>query len=393
MQSIIRPRKGPLKIIEDLGMDSRERLMKTLRGEVTDKVPISLYEFDGFYDSWIHDYPEYKNILNYAEGKTDKMHFWSPYESKPVLFYGLVKEDTVKQESWKEKESTYIKTSISTPKGIALSISRQDKGIHTSWKIEHLCKDVDDARKILSIPYEPWCPPVESFYKLDERLNGSGIILGDIPDALCLTVELFGLTKFLKVYMTYRRLIFELMDFFHERISKYLRHILARGAVTIYRIVGPEYASPPYLHPEEFDRLVTSYDVDLVSILHRYGGYARLHSHGKIKKVLDAFKEMKIDAIDPLEPPPDGDIELDEARKILGNEVTLIGNIEERLFEIGTKKEIEKQVRKAINKGAQNGGFILCPTAMPLTTPLSKRIQKNIIFYIDCGLKYGKLKS
>lgn len=31
-------------------MDSRERLLKTLNGEETDRVPISLYEFDGFYD-------------------------------------------------------------------------------------------------------------------------------------------------------------------------------------------------------------------------------------------------------------------------------------------------------------------------------------------------------
>ena len=30
-----------------------------LKGEPVDRVPISLYEFDGFYDSWIHKAPEY----------------------------------------------------------------------------------------------------------------------------------------------------------------------------------------------------------------------------------------------------------------------------------------------------------------------------------------------
>ncbi|MBC7319819.1 hypothetical protein H5T89_04170, partial [bacterium] len=66
-------------------------------------------------------------------------------------------------------------------------------------------------------------------------------------------------------------------------------------------------------------------------------------------------------------------------------------NIEERLFEVGTKPEIEVAVRRAIEEGTNNGPFILCPTAMPLTTPLDKRIQENIIHYIDCGIKYGKL--
>lgn len=77
----------------------------------------------------------------------------------------------------------------------------------------------------------------------------------------------------------------------------------------------------------------------------------------------------------PLEPPPDGDVELHEARKILRTETVLIGNIEERLFEIGRKTDIEKQVKKTISQAAITVGFILCPTAMPISTPLRKRIQ------------------
>ena len=102
------------------------------------------------------------------------------------------------------------------------------------------------------------------------------------------------------------------------------------------------------------------------------------------------MSDMGIDAIDPLEPPPDGDITLKEAREVLGDKVVLIGNIEERLFEIGTKDDIEIAVKVAIEEGASKGPFILCPTAMPLTTPLDKKIQENIIHYIDCGIKYGK---
>ena len=374
-----------------LTLNSRTRLMKVLRGEEVDRVPISLYEFDGFYDGWIRNYPRYVEILEYAEGKTDKMYFWAPSDGKPVLFYGVLDKQHIKRVTWQDKGSAYTKTVIETPKGQITTISRRDKGVHTSWRIKHFCEDEEDARKILSLPYLPWQPNAKSFFTLDKKLGGSGIILGDVPDALCLTVELFGLSKFLKLYIRRKDLIFELLDFFHERIYNYLEHILREGAVTMYRICGPEYATPPYLHPREFDRLVTSYDVELVDLLHKYGGYARLHSHGKVKRILPSLREIKVDAVDPLEPPPDGDVELNEARKILGDDVVLIGNIEERLFEIGEKEDIEKQVRKAIRQGASGGGFILCPTAMPLTTPLQKKVQENIIHYVDCGLKYGKL--
>ena len=100
---------------------------------------------------------------------------------------------------------------------------------------------------------------------------------------------------------------------------------------------------------------------------------------------------MGIDATDPVEPPPDGDVELKEARQILGDKVTLIGNIEERLFHTGGKEDMERAVRKAIEEGASGGRFILCPTAMPLTTPLDKRVRENIIHYIDSGIKYGRI--
>ena len=373
-------------------MTSRERILRTLKGEKVDRIPISLYEFEGFYDSWIYDYPEYVRILEYARDKTDKMYFWSPKSDKPNLFYGEIEEKSIETKKWEEKKSIHTKTIIKTPRGELSSLQRQDEGVHTTWTLENLCKNEEDAEKILSLPYIPYRPAINSFFELDKKLGDTGIILGDIPDALCLTVEIFGFTKFLLTYIDNRKLIFRLMDFFQERIYNYLKYLLEKGAATMYRIIGPEYATPPYLHPEEFDKLVTPYDKELVKLLHHYQGFARLHSHGKIKKTLKSFIEMEIDATDPVEPPPDGDVELKEAREILGNKVTLIGNIEERLLETGSEEEIENQVKKAIKEGkTSNGAFILCPTAMPLNTPLNKKVQENIIHYIDCGINYGKI--
>lgn len=371
-------------------MTSKERLLNVFEGKKNDRVPISLYEFDGFYDGWIYDYPEYVEILEYAKGKTDKMYFWAPEIKTPSLFYGEIEPDMIKTEKWEEGGETHTKTIIKTPGGELYSHSRTDKGVHTSWTIEHFCKDIKDAEKILSIPYVPLKPDVSSFFKKEKELGDEGILMGDIPDALCLTVGMFGFSKFLMVYIDHPEIIFKLINFFQERIYNYLKYLLENGAITLYRIVGPEYATPPYLRPDDFDKLVTLFDKELVGLLHKFGAKARLHSHGKIKSVLNSFLEMEIDATDPVEPPPDGDITLKEAREILGERIVLIGNIEERLFEIGSKKDIEEAVKKAIEE-TEGTSFILCPTAMPLTTPLDKKIKENIIHYIDSGIKYGKI--
>ncbi|MBN1445393.1 MAG: hypothetical protein JW957_04720 [Candidatus Omnitrophica bacterium] len=372
-------------------MNGRERLLKTFNGESVDRIPVSLYEFDGFYDSWIYNYPEYAEILEYAKGKTDKMYFWRPEGNKPSFLWGEVEKEMIDYTTWEEKKAVHTKTTIKTPLGEISDHTRADEGVHTSWTIENFCKDIKDAERLLSIPYIPSKPDVSSFSEKDRKVGEEGILMADTPDPLCSTVEMFGFTKFLMVYMENPEIIFKLMKFFHERIFNNLEHLLKNGAVTIYRIVGPEYATPPYLRPEEFDKLVTPFDKELVSLLHRYGAKARLHSHGRIKKALNSFLEMGIDATDPVEPPPDGDVSLRDARETLGEKCVLIGNIEERLFEVGSKKDMEEAVKKAMDDAAGKGPFVLCPTAMPLTTPLDKKIQENIIHYIDSGIKYGKL--
>ena len=114
-------------------LSSRFRLIRTLEGEEIDRVPISLYEFDGFYDSWIYLHKEYVEILKHAEGKTDKMYFWSPQALEPVFFYGVIDGQCINRKSWRDGRSVYTKIVIETPRGPVETIKRQDDNIHTSW--------------------------------------------------------------------------------------------------------------------------------------------------------------------------------------------------------------------------------------------------------------------
>ena len=202
-------------------MTSRERILKTLQGErpdrvdtlqspchtpknrsglTADRVPISLYDFDGFNEDWIHNYPEYEAILKYAEGKTDRFFSWGPISDKPNIFLGELPPDTIKTTRWREGNSTYTKTTVKTPEGEISNLVREDDNIHTGWELEKICKNETDAEKIMSLPYTPFKPPVDSFFELDKKLGETGIILGDLSDALLLTVEIFGFSRFLMLY-------------------------------------------------------------------------------------------------------------------------------------------------------------------------------------------------
>ena len=372
---------------------SRKRLLRVLRGEPIDRVPISLYEFDGFYDSWIHEAPEYTEILNYAKGRTDKMYFWSPdWKGIKTLFFTCIEERDLRTEEWFKGKRKFTKTVINTPRGEVQNVRWEEEGVHTSWTREHFCKNIDDARKILSLRDNPVFPPVEGFRQADKKLGEEGILLVDLIDPLCLVAELFAFSDFLIFALTEEKTIMKLLNTAYERIYNYTEYLLKKGVITLFRIVGPEYATPPYLSPSYFHKFVTKYDKELVSLIHSCGGFVRLHCHGKIGKILDEISLMSPDALDPIEPPPDGDIELGELKRRVGDKITLMGNIEERCFEVYSKDEMDAIVKKTMKEGAPRGRFVLLPTAMPLTTPLKPKIKENIIQYIDSGLTYGEYR-
>ena len=82
--------------------------------------------------------------------------------------------------------------------------------------------------------------------------------------------------------------------------------------IFIFRICGPEYATPPFLSPELFRRFVTPYLTEIIAEIRGAGAFARVHCHGRIARVLDQMVEAGAQGLDPIEPPPDGDITLGE---------------------------------------------------------------------------------
>ncbi|NLT41505.1 MAG: hypothetical protein GXX93_02415 [Anaerolineae bacterium] len=120
------------------------------------------------------------------------------------------------------------------------------------------------------------------------------------------------------------------------------------------------------------------------------GGLIWLHSHGKMSPVIEGFMEMGVDCLNPIEPPPMGDMTLRQAREVVGNRMCLEGNLEADDMFRAPAERIRRLVAEAI-EDARGGGLILCPTSgfmeWPIATP---RQVENYLTYIEAGLEYGK---
>jgi len=369
---------------------SRRRLLGAFQRRPVDRVPVHLYDFQEYTDQWKINDESYRGVVDYARAKCDSMVMYMPAAKNAKAF--MTSSEQVEVESRKRREDgcTITENSIITPKGRLTQIFKDKDNIYTTWQIKHVLETEEDVEKFLSIPYEPVKYDFSRFYELQKEIGQGGVMLIDFGDPLCNVAELFNFGDFTVWAMTRRDVFTRLCDVMFERVKDYIKACLDEGVGPVYRLFGPEYATPPYLPGELFKEYVVKYDTELIRMIREAGFFVQMHSHGKVGSVLHYIEQCSPDALEPLEPPPDGDIELAEVKKRIGHKITLCGNMEMRGFEIGTPEEIDAKVKKIMEDAKGEGGFILMPTATPITVPLEERIARNLIQFIDSGIKYGR---
>jgi len=84
-------------------------------------------------------------------------------------------------------------------------------------------------------------------------------------------------------------------------------------------------------------------------------------------------------AIDPIEPPPHGDVELEYVRHKYGDKLVLFGNIEVADIENMEPSEFEKVVEKTLEDGTsgEGKGFVLMPSSAPNGRIITPQIMAN----------------
>ncbi len=367
-------------------MTRRERLMATIRGESVDRPPVSFYELNGL-DENPHDPdpfniytdPSWHPLIELTRDKTDRIVM------RDIQFAGLERDliDNLAQLRIHENNTgRHVTKTINVNGHVLTCRTRRDRDVNTIWTQEHLLKDVDDLRAFLEIPL-PQVRPTDlitsSILQAEETLGDSGIVMLDTFDPLCLAAALFSMEDYTIIALTeptlFHQLLEKLADFLLPQIKAAAQSLPGR----LWRIYGPEYASPPYLPPRLFREYVVRYDTPMIKAIHQYGGYARIHSHGNLKLILDDIMATGCMGLDPIEPAPQGDVSLAYVRERYGKELVLFGNLEASDIENCPTDQFETKVQQALKEGTSGSGrgFVLMPSACPYGRKLSTLALKN----------------
>ena len=377
-------------------MTRRERLMATLRGEGVDRPAVNFYEIGGFDidaddpDEFnvYHD-PSWRPLLQLAEEHSDLIRMRSPvrcrsYDPKESSEQrnAAGRFDNIRQvQEYVEDGCRCTRVTLRVGGRTLTSATRRSPDLDTVWTTEHLLKNADDLRAYLELPDELLVETVDvtPLVEAERRLGDRGIVMVDTEDPICAVAYLFDMEDFLVLALTEQKLL-------HRLLEKLAGPIYARTEETarlfpgrLWRIYGPEYATEPYLPPHLFDEYVVRYTQPMVRMIREHGGFARIHSHGRIRAVLDSIVGMGADAIDPIEPPPQGDVELADVRREYGKDLVLFGNIELCDIEAMDPQPFERAVAKALADGTQGQGrgFVLMPSSAPMGRNITSRVMAN----------------
>jgi Uroporphyrinogen decarboxylase (URO-D) len=375
-------------------MNRKERLNRTFTGKSVDRPAVCFYEIDGFTQNPhnpdiynIYNDSSWQPLLALAREKSDVI----ASTHAPVLHQGkaidLIPEQYIEHVIDDDGKCMTTATTVRCGEKVLTSKSVREKDINTTWVTEHLLKDVDDLKAWLELPLPELTGEVQiqEVLELESRIGHAGCIMLNTPDPLCAIAHLFEMGNYTIIAMTEQDIFEKALDkaalFFEWRVDLISREFPGR----LWRIFGPEYASPPYLPPELFARYVTKYNKRLVEIIHRNGGYARLHSHGNLEKILALIVETGCMGLDPIEPPPQGDVELAYVRKKYGKELVLFGNLEASDLENLSEYKFREKIKQAISEGTagEGRGFVLMPSACPYGRELSNVAMKNYEAMID----------
>ncbi len=284
-------------------------------------------------------------------------------------------------------------TLLHTPRGDLKYVYDMDDGVFTNWDMHKPIQCPEDVDRLLSVPYKFEPPATEDYEPFRRHRAEMGQYATGGSGMNCMVAMLCGVMSYqqlLEWLVSEPQLIRRLADAWLERVSQKVEWLLSQGVGPFWHFNGIERACPPMMGPAQWDEYIRPYDGEIMRMIKKSDPQARIHvhCHARVGAFLDMFVELGVDSTDPVEPEPQGDVDLAAAKRKYDGGLVFFGNIEFLDMETRQPEEIDELVRRAIEEGGRHN-FVLCTSAGPHQRPTDEFLA-NAERYIEAGLMYGR---
>jgi uroporphyrinogen-III decarboxylase len=293
--------------------------------------------------------------------------------------------ETIPGDEWND----VIRT-LHTPAGeLTARFKSSNRGL-PGLEIEHFVKSLDDLECIASIPYEPVQVDPAGFFESDGSLGDDGVVMCSVANPLYTFAMLMG-SELLAIWSIEERdMIVEWIYTLTERTCDILGQQLAAGIGPAYCMLGEEYITPPLHSAKDFREFCVEPEKEISRRIHDAGCILHTHCHGPLDAILEDFVELGSDVLHPVEAPPLGNVTIEDAKRRIGGQICIEGNIQIGDIYSAPTQHIVDEVKRNIDAAAPGGGYVLAPTASPHTQVLTDQTVKNYVAMVETAAEYGR---
>ncbi len=230
--------------------------------------------------------------------------------------------------------------------------------------------------------------PYRIFDILEEKTKGQFSLHGEVTSPLDYLLDLLGYENGLLAMILEPDKVEHILERFTIGIVKMASEMAAHKSVDAIKISSP-FAGMGFISPEFYKKFELPYLSQVVQAVKARGKFAYVHTCGHINDRLELMAEAGPDGLECLDPPPIGNVELENAFNRIGEKMFIKGNVDSvNTLLKGTEEVIVKDVVKRLNIGMQNKGFILS-TACSIAPKVPK---ENVQILAKLAKEYGVYK-
>jgi len=234
----------------------------------------------------------------------------------------------------------------------------------------------------------PTEPDIEGVRKKERQVGEYGLPYVETPDPFYIVCEMFPTDEFFIKTLNDIDRIEQLIRCTSERmlygIEKLCRNA---GCPFILRLIGAEMAAPPFMSSDDFLRFEGAFYQRVIEITKQYDIPASFHCHGPVSDIIDIVWNMGFTMMEPFEPPPNGDVTIQDALDITSGRGIVMGGVDDVVINSSSPDEVKAAVKRCLD-GARGTGkpFILSQSSTPFSDPLSESSREKYLLFLKLGV-------
>ncbi|MDH7568340.1 MAG: uroporphyrinogen decarboxylase family protein [Armatimonadota bacterium] len=376
-------------------MTRRERLLRTMKGQPVDRLPVS----PRFWKFCLAYYGAYtvQNMLRSVDEFDWDMHMGTGAGVRSFFHPSIPAPDTLPPgvtctgELFETDGVVRVRRVFTTPAGklsdawVCPRAGGRFGVAPAPTPAETLLKGPDDLEALRFLRGEVMPAAIRRFVETLAEIGENGYLYPYVRSPFNDLSYVFPVTECLMLPYDNPGFLQQILAFLQEMCVDDIRAHLAAGASSIF-ISGFHISPSVGWSPRFFRQFFLPLIRQQADLTHDGGALFHYYDDGKCMEILPLLLEVGVDVFETCTPPPAGDFDPRAARALVGERVTLMGYVDiENVLHRGTPSLIEETVREAVAVMGANGRYIVGSSDGILAqTPV-----ENVRAFFEAGKKYG----